>query len=542
MADYNPNSTVRILANVPLDDTYTDVIKFQSAAAQASYFQGKTIATFPALTYQRVNSSVQGGRPANTIRVPAEADTLYNANYIMFQNTNFGNKWFYAFIRKVNYVSPANTEIEYDIDHYQTWQFNFTVLPSFVEREHAAADGLFLNREPEPVGTFPLYRNGGVNYDYSGQAYIVVCTATDTEGDVVQGQMAGRTYSGLKFNVFTDAGSANSFIQSYAEAKPWVPNPDIPEQKGGKLDAVVCVFMSPYDVNRPPGPYKLDCPMPGTLCGYAPRNLKLFNSPWTALTLTSGSGGRVEYDWEGFTVGSTAGSASFDLYFTTGFNPTVTCAPRNYLTIDTQLNDMSRALTIGDFPVCGWSGNVFANWMAQNQNAQFIGFLGNLVGVGSSAVGNYNAGGGGAGVLSAGAGAFVDLALKMNEREVRANDPGRAKGMPSGGSMIFEHKKITFTATPMAISAQAAAGIDAFFDMFGYATNRVKVPNMTSRASWNYVKTNNVILSGNMPVESMAVIKSMFNNGVRFWHGDFVGQYNLPNPIVEGASDDTPVV
>ena len=62
----------------------------------------------------------------------------------------------------------------------------------------------------------------------------------------------------------------------------------------------------------------------------------------------------------------------------------------------------------------------------------------------------------------------------------------------------------------------------------------MKVPNMTGRESWNYVKTNNVIISGSVPVDSMDAIKNMFNKGIRFWHGDFVGDYSRSNrPLSE---------
>ena len=71
--------------------------------------------------------------------------------------------------------------------------------------------------------------------------------------------------------------------------------------------------------------------------------------------------------------------------------------------------------------------------------------------------------------------------------------------------------------------------IDQFFDMYGYATNAVKVPNEDSRESWNYVKTDNVIINGSMPVEHMANIKKMYNSGVRFWHTTDVGNYSLSN-------------
>ena len=69
--------------------------------------------------------------------------------------------------------------------------------------------------------------------------------------------------------------------------------------------------------------------------------------------------------------------------------------------------------------------------------------------------------------------------------------------------------------------------------MYGYQVNKVKAPNETGRESWNYVKTQKVILNGSIPVESMDRIKKMYNDGVRFWHGDYVGYYSRSNRIVK---------
>lgn len=81
----------------------------------------------------------------------------------------------------------------------------------------------------------------------------------------------------------------------------------------------------------------------------------------------------------------------------------------------------------------------------------------------------------------------------------------------------------------MAIRPEIAKSIDDYFDMYGYATNKLKVPNMEGRESWNYVKTKDVIISGSLPVDSMDAVKKMFNSGIRFWHGDFVGDYSRSN-------------
>ena len=88
-----PNTVIRVLKNCPLDNTYDHTIWFGSLSAQTSYFMGLTKYTFPAQTYQRVNKGV--------MRLYRKADDLYDCNYLMFQNSSFGTKWFYAFITSV---------------------------------------------------------------------------------------------------------------------------------------------------------------------------------------------------------------------------------------------------------------------------------------------------------------------------------------------------------------------------------------------------------------------------------------------------------
>lgn len=79
------------------------------------------------------------------------------------------------------------------------------------------------------------------------------------------------------------------------------------------------------------------------------------------------------------------------------------------------------------------------------------------------------------------------------------------------------------------IRSEFAQRIDDFFDRFGYKTNRLKVPNITGRPSWNYVKTISATVTGSVPFGDMTKIKATLNNGITFWHGDFVGDYGRSN-------------
>lgn len=129
-----PNTDVIIFQGVPLDNTYTDTIYFTSVNEQYNFFVSNyTRKNFGSQSYQRVNK--------NRIRLQVLADTIATYNYMLFRNTAYGNKWFYAFITDINYINDNCTEIEYEIDVMQSWLFEVTLEPSYVEREHVAQDG-----------------------------------------------------------------------------------------------------------------------------------------------------------------------------------------------------------------------------------------------------------------------------------------------------------------------------------------------------------------------------------------------------------------
>ena len=74
--------------------------------------------------------------------------------------------------------------------------------------------------------------------------------------------------------------------------------------------------------------------------------------------------------------------------------------------------------------------------------------------------------------------------------------------------------------------------IDDFFSVYGYATNAVKVPNISARPHWNYVKTRGCKIVGNMPADAIARCQSFFDSGLTYWRNAAeVGNYSLDNSI-----------
>jgi hypothetical protein len=85
----------------------------------------------------------------------------------------------------------------------------------------------------------------------------------------------------------------------------------------------------------------------------------------------------------------------------------------------------------------------------------------------------------------------------------------------------------------MSCRREYAVMIDSFFSMFGYKVNEVKVPNITGRSNWNFVKTKQCNVLGNIPQEDLDEIKAMFDSGITIWHKTaYFLDYSQNNPIV----------
>lgn len=143
-----PNTTIKLIKGVPLSNDYTDTLYWPDVGSQTAYFAGLPGLSFGAQTYQRVKNWV--------MRLQVPADQIYDYNYLMFQNTAHGSKWFYAFITKVEYINEAVSEITYELDVMQTWWGELVRLPSYVERETTIADIPGGNLAPEPVDLGPI--------------------------------------------------------------------------------------------------------------------------------------------------------------------------------------------------------------------------------------------------------------------------------------------------------------------------------------------------------------------------------------------------
>lgn len=521
-----PNTSIIILKNIPLDVTYTHTIYFSSATAQYNYFSNKKKYTQEKCSYTSPNK----------IRVGIKSDNLYDCNYIMYKNTNFTNKWFYAFITHVEYVNNEVAELTILIDVMQTWMFDYEIRPSFVEREHVTSDniGEHLIDEGLAIGD---YITNTIGSKYFTEWWIIVgSTMIVSNGEVVSApsNVYGGIYSGIHWTAW-------NMTQAVGVLPTLLNNPEL-------ADAIVSMFMIPEDMLSPTQvsgeelkkdmrePQIIAVPRGQTLDGYVPRNKKLLSYPYRALVLSNNNGDAVTLKFENFDDDETEA-----IHYVGGIQPnsSIIAYPVNYLHEQRNTNN---SVAISGYPQCAWTKDVYSNWLASQsirnvytEERFYRNALSNMINGGIKTIASANP----LALLDYGASGFktvnsqLDMYSKMTEeKEVHALIPDSVRGTVANGSTNISINKFGFMVQNRSIRSQYAKSIDEYFDMYGYKVNRVKTPNISTRPQWNYVKTIGVNIVGSCPNDDIATIKSIFDNGITFWrNGDNVGKYNLDNRI-----------
>lgn len=126
-----PSSIIYVCSGVRLTNEYKNTIWFEDLASQNNYFKGKVVKTFPSYTYIRKSWS---------IKVDATMEQARTWSYLYFHNGS--GRTYYYFITNIEYINDNTVELFIEMDVLQTYMFDYTLLPSFVEREHSITDNI----------------------------------------------------------------------------------------------------------------------------------------------------------------------------------------------------------------------------------------------------------------------------------------------------------------------------------------------------------------------------------------------------------------
>lgn len=351
----SPDTTIYILQNVPLNKSYENTVYYSDAATQATAFMAYRKFTLSNYSYQRTQ--------LGTIRVQLKYEQLYNCNYLMFKNTSFENKWFYAFITGVAYISNEVSEIYYELDVMQTWCYDYEFMPCFVERRHSTDDKLYDNYQPEGLDIGPAYNTIKAEFHSVFEEGTYYCMIAS---DVPDGnQPSGWSwYSGLVNNIFTglrfgctinanDYSTLTTLINQY--------------NNSGKADAVVALYQSASGstANTRYFSFVKDPTWGGTSTRYQPVNNKLHCYPYEKITVTNNHGVSRDFLPQLLTWSSDDNSTRFRIDSCSFPEAQVRIEPVSYYDGNTGVDN---SISYGTLPTCSFASDTFKVWWAQNRN------------------------------------------------------------------------------------------------------------------------------------------------------------------------------
>lgn len=452
------NITKVYLLSVPLENDYKDTLYFANATAQHTYFAGQVVKSYTDFSYQRKDS---------VIRVPAIVDSIRNCNYVMYQNSAYSNKWFYAFINRMVYIDDGRTDIYISTDVLQTWMFEMDFKDSFIEREHVNDDTFGIHTIPESLETGEFVCNDiveqkyGIN-DWTQPGMMVVIQVSDLDLSVngqnnkpsnpptyntTNGIPNGCYYIGVDF-LHSELATIQSIIGAYDGA--------------GKSEAIISMFLCPKNVVswhqtegennsgfwhsiRPHAFFTDDSsgafqfgqaqvPLNSSLDGYVPHNNKCFTSPFNYIYASNNAGQDIQFRYEDF-----RGTPQFTTRGVLEQGGCIKCTPDNskasyyWNGIVNKGDGWNEGLSGAKFPQLGWKSDFYLNWEAINgRNIEIqaglsaINFAGNLVG---------SLAGGFLGSMASTSSAGTTLAGTMNPDVADARANALYRGLDTTGGM-----------------------------------------------------------------------------------------------------------
>ena len=502
------NSVLYICSGVPWSNNYQHIRLFSNASEQLqNILTFKKYGPFSDFSFIREEDGT-------VIRVPYNSEQLKDCNYIVFQNPSFDTDYIFAFIKNVVYKGQNSSWIYFEVDKFQTWFLKCNIQPSFVEREHTNNDAIGANTAPEGLELGPYVTTASQSTNFDGMD--IYCFATE-QIEVGAPWSKPGNWGGLPISTYfikiPSIADIAVLLESAAAA--------------GKADAIVSIFCVPSNViwSAAYNLFETGITMPSANLNYSPKNNKLYTYPYCVGVL-EGPGSSIDYRYELMGGDRTVRGAC-------GFGPN----PTAYLGIaydgHSVFADPSYVIQISGWPVLPYITNYYQNWVARQGPSLIAGVATSALSVGVSVGGAIASGGVTAGqAIGASANLLTTVTNSLMQVYQSAITPDSIHGNVAATNALIGSGAFKIIAKCKAIRPEYAKIIDDYFTMFGYKTNRLKQPNITGRAAFNYVKTIGANVTGKAPNEILSFIANMLDRGITFWHTNDVGNYSLKNSIV----------
>lgn len=587
-------TSVRFISGVPFLNDYHHVRHFDTIQQQRDYF-----ANTPTNVHSMLECAFQRGEKGAYIEADCSVDKLYSANYVIFINPEFGNKYFYGFITNLEFVNIRCTRVYIEIDVMQTWMFDYTFKPSYIERQHCKlreADG------SPVINTIPEQLDFGSEYDIiteqvqypSAFMYLIIVTS----------KPIGKSSSGTKLNekagYVGSPSPLNYYVFPINRSTKGIPstigNVDtlnlnelsrLIAEDTELVNSVQTMYITDwcgitfneteYRDDNVPVPDHCTLEYIGFPQGTNPPNkailhvtsnisyfdgkeliflykysglpefeeTKLYMYPYTIFEMDDLKGNRLTFKGEyvngndiHLAVRGNVGFAnrmSYELYNYNNSNGRQSSYQQ--AVIDVNPNDVPIVSSYLSAYLQGNKNSI----QAQKQNANLRGSA-NMLHSFSNAVtlaASGTAVGGMAGLITATDGVIqraVDIQATENTLMGYAQDatnvPPSVSKMGGNTSYDYGNGLNGIRIIKKQIKPEYQDILANYWNKYGYKVHRVLYPNLHTREKWNYIKTVNAIITGNINANDLRTIKTIYDNGVTLWHTNDVGNYHTTNGVI----------
>lgn len=385
------------LLKAPLEADELHQLDFENETAQVNYFQSLPKLALMNATYQREN---------NVMYVKFNIEQIRNYNYVMYKNSQYSNKWFYAYIIGMTYEGNTVTGVRIKTDVFQTYLFDYSWRKSYVKRETVNDDTFGKHIIPEPLN----YGDYILNNDYSEVESIVVNGSSHnnklpymvvqcsekigyahtwdgtTEGDVIEDMyIIGGVPQGCWYYMFQCDEVGFDNIRTFKTYLDSI----------GKGAVIINIFLAPrqcFDTQRvrvwlfdeagvvPPSPTKMPCwvasgntylpkqlfsktlTVPSKIGNFTPANNKTLTFPYNYFLVSNNTGGVMDYHYEDFN-----GSPNFRCIGTLSVSTPFCLLPNNSKKSQNVEYGINSEMLMGtQLPCLSWDSDYYLNWIAQN--------------------------------------------------------------------------------------------------------------------------------------------------------------------------------
>lgn len=542
-----PNTTLYI-GVVPWNSDLKNVQSYNSRTEQISAIQGLLTHKYEHINIIRRDSD---------LILKGVNEDLTQCNYLMYQNADISNKWYFAFIDNVQYNSLNSVIISHTIDVWQTYQFDITYYKNLILRAHVAKSADVVGRwlAPEPISVAPeferkhnvfnelswtpqyvlhstsVYNPNTKKYEYKGNGtgaslsaeYGIFVNDDDDVQTVVKNYGKLSAAEALKSNDDDEYSNWISDLltgQTIDKAVKLISTTSISQLQDHRNE-LIGLYAIPAWVHSGTNKYATNnikkkdvtTALPSTTlaCGYTPRNKKMLSSLCKAYLFYNENGFKLPLKPELFTSDTPVFTVKATELSTNGFLLQI----GSYADYTAKTNKISYNCE---------------NRLGYDANTGLDKVLNTL----TSAVGVVNAVGSVASQAFAGnVGGAVQGAVGAVQQSINMIDALGQRGVNTGASgdimSITEKRAMPVFADVSPTEAQCRY-IDDYLDVYGYAINEIgKISSyMQSRSNWNYIQVANCNIKVSAPNNDVNKLKQMFESGVTIWHKNF-GDYDQNN-------------